>query len=177
MFYEVNYIWIIDIFYKKSIENGFHYQHKNIFTKNKPKSYNILLFQTISLYSPNVYFFHIAMLSVDVSQVPYYLEHKKQRGIQIIKEYLVKIMDCHTDSLIDQFKKITGYNIFSIASYEYWPDVDGYPMVRINYLNDPQPRVYRKIEATLIHHIYANTDKYLEKQAALMIQADHDTAA
>lgn len=123
------------------------------------------------------FLWYIPMLSVDMNVVWHYLEYKKHKSIQIIKEYLLKIMDFHTDNLIDQFKTITGYSMFSIASYEYWPDVDGYPMVRINYLNDPQPRVYRKIEATLLHHIYENTDKYLEKQAALIIQADHDTLA
>ncbi len=81
-------------------------------------------------------------------------------------------MDHHTDSLISQFKQITNHDIVCIKNYDYRDNIDGHPWVRIEYLNDPQPRVYKKMEAILIHHIRQNLDRSLQKQAKFKIEAE-----
>lgn len=124
-----------------------------------------------------LFFLYPNMIIPNIGVVANYLQYKKQESIQCIKQLLLDLMDRHTDSLIEQFTQITGYSIFAIVSYEYWPEIDGAPMVRINFANDPQPRVYTKMEAMLIHQIRQNVDRRLEKQADLTIKATVNTPA
>jgi len=117
------------------------------------------------------------MLIPDIDSISYYIQYQKVVLIKKINEYLLTMMNHHTDALIDQFEKITKHSIFCIDTYDYRENIDGYPRLRIEYKGDPQPRVYEKMEATLIHHIYQNVDRKLQKQANLTIKVISDTPA
>jgi hypothetical protein len=112
------------------------------------------------------------MLLPDMKVVQYYLKDKKHSAVQQLKSMIAKVFDHYTDTLVDSFKEETGNSIFEVDTYEHRDNVDGKPMIRINFLNDSKVHVYHGIRAQYIHAMYANLWPYLDKQAKFKIEAE-----